>query len=87
MRESTIEAKICRHAKQNGWLVYKFSSPGTRGVPDRIFIKNGRLIFVEFKSSDGELTPLQNLQIEKLKKAGMEVYVINNVPDGKALLC
>lgn len=87
MRESSLESKICRHAKQNGWLVYKFTSPGTRGVPDRIFIKNGRLIFVEFKSSTGELTKLQIVQRDKLLKHGMEWHMINDVESGRTLLC
>lgn len=87
LRESSLESKIRRHAIQNGWLTYKFTSPGVRGVPDRIFIKNGRLIFVEFKSEDGQLSKLQNIQIQKLREHGMEVFVINNVPDGKAILC
>ena len=50
IRERDIEKKACDLAKAAGWLVFKFVSPSQRGVPDRIFIRQGRIVFIEFKA-------------------------------------
>ena len=50
MRESVVENKVRLFAKSKGWLSYKWKSANRRGVPDRLFFKNGRLIIIEFKA-------------------------------------
>ncbi len=77
--ERDIEAKAVKWAKANGWLTYKFVSPSQRGVPDRIFIKAGHVVFIEFKAPGKKPTPLQAQTIRKLKDAGCEVWVCDNV--------
>tara|TARA_Y100000310_G_scaffold325691_1_gene389523 strand:+ start:1507 stop:1821 length:315 start_codon:yes stop_codon:yes gene_type:complete len=86
-KESEIEKAVGLHAKKLGWLFWKFTSPTQRGVPDRILVHDGPLIvFIEFKRPGGKLTPLQTKKIEKLRSRGVDVYVIDNVKDGNALL-
>jgi hypothetical protein len=85
MLEKEIEKKVSLYAKNLGWLTYKFVSPACRGVPDRIFIKDGQVIFIEFKAGKNKCTPLQYAKIEDLRSQGMKVYIINNVDDGKTL--
>lgn len=86
MKERVIEKAVCEFAKKRGWLVRKFTSPGSAGAPDRIFLKDGHCLFVEFKSPDGKLTPLQVLQHKHFAAAGFPVYVCNNVEDGKRIV-
>ena len=50
MREKVIEEYFRRKAKENGYLCWKFTSPSTDGVPDRILIGHNRVIFVELKA-------------------------------------
>jgi hypothetical protein len=83
--ESTIEKTVCKHAKHNDWLVYKFSSPAQRGVPDRVFLKAGRIVFVEFKATGKKATKQQIATHEKIRSQGFEVHVIDNIEAGKAL--
>ncbi|QAX31809.1 VRR-NUC domain-containing protein [Leisingera sp. NJS204] len=80
-----MERKVCEAAKRAGWLVYKFVSPTQKGVPDRFFVRAGRVVFVEFKAAGKKPTPLQARQIEKLIDQGMEVHVIDSVEDGARL--
>ena len=87
MKEKDIEAKITKKAKDLGFLVYKFSSPSHRGVPDRIFISpEGGVFFIEFKSEKGKLTELQNKVITDIRLQGVEVFVVNNVKTGLEIL-
>ncbi len=86
MLESEIEKKVNAYAKKLGFLTYKFQSASCRGVPDQIYIKNGAVIFIEFKSANGKLTPLQNREIKRIRQKGVEVHVINNVDLGVSIL-
>lgn len=80
--EQHIEVNVKQYGRETGWWVRKFSSPGHRGVPDDIFIKEGRVVFIEFKSNQGHLSRLQQVEIELLREAGAEVYVVDNINDG-----
>lgn len=79
IRERDIEKKACELAKAAGWLAYKFVSPAQRGVPDRIFIKGGRIVFIEFKALGAKPTKLQWRMIERLRAQGCEVFVCDSV--------
>jgi len=77
--ERDIERKACDLAKRAGWLAFKFVSPSQRGVPDRIFIKDGRVVFVEFKALGAKPTDFQWRMIDRLQAAGCEVHVCDSV--------
>ncbi len=83
MLESTIEKKVSEYAKSKGWLSYKFVSPSNRGVPDRIYIKGGECIFIEFKAPKKKPTKLQDKIIERIRNEGILVYIIDNIDEGK----
>jgi len=86
IKESKIENDVCNYAKLNKCLVFKFKSPSQRGVPDRIFLKNNQILFIEFKKPGGKLTKLQKLIINKLKIENFLIFVIDNVEQGKLLI-
>jgi len=84
--EAKIEKKVCEYAQRNGWLTYKFSSPANRGVPDRIFIRRGVALFIEFKAPGKKPTKFQKFTHEKLKAQGFTVHVIDSIDAGEALV-
>lgn len=86
IRESTIEDACGRLAKSLGWWHRKFKSPGKRSAPDRIFAKNGRVFFVEFKAPGKEPTELQLLEHEDMRAAGLLVFVCDSVQAFKSVL-
>lgn len=76
MREKEIEKILVAEVKKLGGRAYKWTSPGNDGVPDRIVIFPGRApVFVELKTERGELTAVQKVQIDRLRKLGQKVYV------------
>ena len=75
MLERSVEAGLIKKVKQHGGICLKFTSPGTRGVPDRLIIYRGRVIFVELKQEKGRITALQKRMHERLRYHGAEVYV------------
>jgi len=84
--EKEIERAVCRYAKQHSVLVYKFVSPSNRGVPDRVFLYCGRVLFIEFKAPEAKPTPLQHHNIKLLRDEGFRTEVIDNVPAGEDLI-
>lgn len=52
--ENDIEKYLVRQIKSIGALCYKFTSPGTRGVPDRIILYRGNVFFIELKRPGGK---------------------------------
>lgn len=87
MRESTIEARLVREVRKLGGLCYKFTSPGSPGVPDRIVIlPGGRVVFVELKTEIGRLAKIQKWQIEELEKRGAEIRVLKGMDQVLAFL-
>lgn len=57
----------------------KFTSPGRSGVPDRVVATPLGTVFVETKRPGGKLRRLQEVVIEKMRRAGAEVYVVDSV--------
>lgn len=75
--EKDVEEKWCKVARKAGWKAYKFSSPGNSSVPDRMFVRNGFVFFIEFKRPGGKPTPNQIEEHKELRKRGMTVLVID----------
>ena len=79
MSESNLEKRCVAFAKEQGWLSYKFTSPQIAGVPDRLFVKAGQVLFVEFKVlKSGRLTKLQEVAIARLREEQMRVAVVDD---------
>lgn len=78
------ERKVEKHLvdrveKEFGGICWKFTSPGNKGVPDRIVILNDMICFVELKRPvGGRLAPMQKWRIKQLIKNGQQAYAIKN---------
>ena len=84
--EGRVESYLRDRCKRNGFLCYKFTSPGTSGVPDRVVIARGRTVFVELKAETGKLSELQKYRITEMKDAGADVRVISSRPGVDAFI-
>ena len=87
MLEKQIEAKVCEYAKTKNVLVYKFTSPARAAVPDRMFVRpDGRIWFVEFKREGAKPTEAQKREHHRLRQHKVNVFVIDNVEEGKTMI-
>lgn len=57
--EKEIEKYLIDRVKEFNGKTYKFTSPTSAGVPDRIVIFNSGVFFVELKTPNGRLSPRQ----------------------------
>jgi len=78
MRERDVESYFVKRVKEAGGLQRKFTSPGHKGVPDRIVVYFGTVFFVELKAPGEFLRDYQAREHEKLFAAGCNVFVIDS---------
>ena len=87
MLEKTVERHLVNGVRKLGGLCYKFVSPGTQGVPDRIIVTaQGRIIFVELKAEHGVLSKIQQYVIEQMRLRHADVRVLYGLAHVKELL-
>lgn len=80
MREQDIERRLVKMTKEMGGRAFKFTSPGTSGVPDRLLLfPGGRIAFAELKAPEKKLRPQQAVRKRQIEKLGFRVYVIDHM--------
>ena len=76
--EGIVEKYFLKRCKALGFMCLKFTSPGTRGVPDRVIIGHGQTVFVELKAPSEGLRRLQKEVVKDMRSHGAIVYVANS---------
>ena len=77
MLEKSVESYLRKRVKAAGGKAYKWVCPGCRGVPDRVVcLPGGRVELVELKTVGGRLSPLQELEHERLCRMGCAPWVL-----------
>lgn len=82
-RESNLERRCRLATEKRGGKLFKFISPGNKGVPDRLLVMpNGFLAFVEFKrGANAETQPLQDYWHRWLNANGHKAYRVHQFND------
>jgi hypothetical protein len=68
--EAQFEQAVTDYSKLMGWLSYHaLDSRGSApGFPDRVFLRAPRLLFVEFKTETGRVSPEQERWLDELER-------------------
>lgn len=86
-QESRIERIVSQYATKLGCYVRKFASPSCRGVPDRLFISPGGIVFfIEFKSPGKKMTALQQREKRFIEKNNGIHFVVDDITEGKKII-
>ena len=87
VRERGVERALIAAAVAAGGVAYKFTSPGRRGVPDRLVVlPGGSVIFAEVKGTRGRVSKLQAIEIARLRSLGARVELVCSVDQAKAIV-
>ena len=82
VRERDIEKWLVSLVKRMGGEAFKFVSPGNDGVPDRLVcMPGGRVYFVELKTDEGRPSGIQQWQMERLRRLGLNVHLITGMEE------
>lgn len=86
MRESVIEHDSMKYAERMGWWEVKLMKCSKNGMPDRLLMRNGRVIFIEFKRPGEEPDKQQRKRHAEIRAHKIEVYVVDRVDDAVEIL-
>ena len=77
--EQKIEQKLVQAVRKAGGQCYKFTSPGTAGMPDRcVILPKNKIAFVEVKAPGQKPRPLQQRRHQQLQALGVMVRTLDN---------
>ena len=79
MLESKLQRSCIAYAKHNGWFVLKVIKCNVNGFPDCTLFKDGKTLFIEFKSAIGKQSELQKYVQKQLENQGFEYHVVRNI--------
>lgn len=81
MLEGQIEKAVFTLARKQGWYVRKVAFPGRVGAPDRLFAKDGRIVFIELKATGKRVEEgsSQAREIARMNAAGVEAYWFDSI--------
>ena len=85
-REIEIERPSKDFAKHRGWFVCKLMKCDINGMPDDLFIRNGQVMFIEFKAPGEQPTPQQVRRHKQIRQHGIPVHVCDSLEDARELL-
>jgi len=86
-QESQIEKKAKAYARQHGFWVRKFKSPGNRAAPDSIFMSpKGVVFFIEFKAPGKKPTAAQLRELLLISKQGGNSYWVDSFENAKEIV-
>lgn len=87
-RELEFEHAVRAIAREAGWVSGKLTGSNGKGIPDVMFLNNGRVIFVEFKTGSYEMTVEQRDIMRDLRNGGHVVLEVrpDNVHEFVAIL-
>lgn len=85
-REIAIERPARKYAKRRGWVTTKLMRCSDNGWPDGLFIRRGRVIFIEFKAPGEGPDPIQAVRHAEIRAQGIAVFVCDNLEAAYAIL-
>jgi hypothetical protein len=78
-KEKTLEKKFSKIAKDLGGLSFKLPAVFCMGLPDRLCLLPGGLVFfAEIKSTGAKPTKIQNLMHDRIRALGFKVFIIDS---------
>lgn len=84
--ESDIEKAVSAYAEKRGWMVVKLMICNVDSMPDRLLMRKGRVIFIEFKKPGETPTPKQAKRHREIRAQGIEVFAVDNEEEGNDIV-
>ena len=86
--EHNLSRRVARWAKKNGIFAVKQTGNGHAGMPDWLFVVDGRAVFVELKAPNGRLRPAQKVYHAIIERnACAPVFVCRTLDDVISVIC
>lgn len=87
--ESDNTSAAREYARLRGWWTIKIETDSCNGVPDRLYLRRGIYVWVEWKRpgrGDDGLSAIQVKRIKEMKEHGATVYVLDDMDEFKRIM-
>jgi len=84
--ETKIEDTVSAYARSMNFIANKYTTPGKRGAPDRIYIGYEIVFWIEYKTPSGVLSSDQKREIKDIRDHGGTVFVVDDIVKGKRII-
>lgn len=82
--ENSIEQSFIRWCKREGYTRFKLALNTGRGWPDDAVLLPGNVVcWIEFKGTQGSLSPQQEFMHRKMRSAGHDVFICRSLEEAK----
>ena len=78
MLEKYLERKLVNAVEREGGIAIKLPALLYKGIPDRMILHNGHVVFVEMKQEGKRLRPEQEAWKKRLENLGFKHFIIDN---------
>lgn len=86
-RERDVESHLVRALERIGLACVKFIPDHMTGMPDRlVLLPAGRVLWVELKTKEGRLAPIQEYRHSQLRQWGQHVVTVYGIEDADQLV-
>jgi len=85
--ESLTERRVHQWAVDHGVMSFKFEHVGNRGWPDRIFIRHGKCVLIEFKAEGLQPRKMQYYRIAILNENHTPAMWTTDFDEAVKFLC
>jgi len=72
------QSKVIKEYSKKGYLVINLIRLSANGYPDLLCLKDGESIFIECKTGNDTLKPLQKYRIDELNEKGFAAFCIHD---------
>jgi len=72
--EKTLQPKIIKHLKKEGWYVVKTIKLSVNGLPDIFAFKDGKTVMIEVKSEGKKPSKIQDFRIREVQEYGVKAF-------------
>ena len=79
MLESKIQSSCINYAKKQGWICCKNIKCSIVGFPDLSMYKDGKTVFIEFKTEIGKQSEIQKYVEKQLVNQGFQYFLVRNL--------
>lgn len=77
-REFVVEDYLKEKIESIGGKCYKFVSPGYDGMPDRLIVCKGSVVFIECKRPGKKPRKLQEVRLKEIRDQGVPAFCIDS---------
>lgn len=81
MKERDLQTKAINYLTSRGWYCFKVADRFRYGTLDLFACRNGVSMWIELKSKEGRISPMQRREIAALNEHGCHAFMVRTMAE------